>query len=243
MVTDFVSLDLETTGLNPKEDAIIEIGAVRFRDGKEDKVFQTLLNPGRIIPQRITELTGIAQKDIEEMPHFADIQKELLAFLGDDILMAHSVLFDYSFLKRAVVNNGGVSNKGSDTFEKQGIDTLKIARKFLPDLESRRLSFLCDRYNIPIKAHRAVEDARATGILYTKLAEEFLKDKPENAKDFMPVLLKYKVKKEGPATPAQKERLYKLLDKHKLKTEYDIGQLTKNEASRYLDRIYAEYGR
>jgi len=131
-------------------------------------------------------------------------------------------------------------------FEKRGIDTLKIARAFLPELESRSLEALCKYYNISLNAHRAEEDARATALLYGRLWEAFGDNEHAEAsknKIFQPYPLIYKIKKEGPATKAQKERLYRELDKHKIVPEYDVEHLTKNEASRYLDRILSEYGR
>ena len=246
MIKDFVSIDLETTGLLPKEDGIIELAAIRFRDGEECAVYHSYLNPGREIPQRITELTGITLEMVKEAPKFADVCSEVLEFVGDDVLMAHHISFDYAFLKRAVLN--GMSSKEAKVkgFEKKGIDTLKIARYFLPELESRSLGALCKHYNITIDAHRAEEDARATALLYMKMWEEFADAaEPEASKNkiFAPYQLIYKIKKEGPATRAQKERLYRELDKHKIVPEYDVERLTKNEASRYLDRILSEYGR
>lgn len=243
MMKDFISIDLETTGLDPKTDKIIEIAAIRYRDGKETDSFHTYINPGVKVPERITELTGITAAQVEDAPSFGEIMPELLAFLQDDILMAHHIIFDYSFLKRAVVNHNGVTNKGTDTFEKKGIDTLKIARKYYADLESRSLPALCKHFEIPLDAHRALADAKATADLYFSMANRILRERPECEPDFTPETLKYKVKKEGPATPAQKERLYKLIDKHKLEVDYAIESLTKNEASRYMDTILATYGR
>ncbi len=246
MIGDFVSIDLETTGLLYKEDGIIELAAVRFRDGKEEACFHTYINPGREIPERITELTGITSEKIKNAPTFQDICHEVLEFIGDDVLMAHHISFDYAFLKRAVVNyapSDWIKRKG---FEKKGVDTLKIARTFLPTLESRSLGALCKHYEIPLDAHKALEDARATARLYLKLWEEFGNEaEPEASmnKLFAPYQLIYKIKKECPATRAQKERLYRELDKHKIVPEYDVERLTKNEASRYLDRILSEYGR
>lgn len=246
MVKDFVSIDLETTGLLPKEDRIIELAAVRFRDGKETAVYHSYLNPGREVPQRITELTGITPDMVKEAPQFADVCTEVLEFIGDNVLMAHHISFDYAFLKRAVLNCMNSKEAKTKGFEKNGIDTLKIARYFLPDLESRSLGALCKHYNITIDAHKAEEDARATALLYMKMWEEFGDKVDSDAsknKLFAPYQLIYKIKKEGPATKAQKERLYRELDKHKIVPEYDVESLTKNEASRYLDRILSEYGR
>lgn len=142
------------------------------------------------------------------------------------------------FLKKAAVNE-------RLTFERQGIDTLKIARKYLQELESRRLEFLCRHYNISHNAHRALDDARATVALYRKLSEQFYeKEKEAGAKSlFCPKPLVYQAKRDTPLTIPQKEQLYKLLDKHKLIVDYEVESLTRSEASRKIDRILAEYGR
>ena len=246
MIRDFVSIDLETTGLLYKEDRIIELAAVRFRDGSESACCHTYVNPGRDVPERITELTGITPQMLQDAPGFEKVWQELLDFIGDDVLMAHHISFDYAFLKRAIINYAPPCLAKGNGFEKKGIDTLKIARAFLPQLESRSLGFLCGHYHIPLEAHRAEEDARATAQLYFKLWEEFGNDTDREAsmnKLFEPYSLIYKVKKEGPITRAQKERLYRELEKHKIVPEYDVERLTKNEASRYLDRILSEYGR
>lgn len=231
----YVCVDLETTGLNPKTDKIIEVGAVKVEGGKCVATFETFVNPGRMLSDRIIELTGILDTQLKNAPDMEEVLPDLLAFMGENILLGHSVLFDYSFIKKAAVN-------GRQTFEREGIDTLKIARKYLPDLESRSLDFLCRHYEIPHKAHRALEDARATCILYDKLWEDF-HEAEEAAKIFAPAKLIYQVKRETPITPAQKERLYKLIARHKLTTEYDLNKLTRNEASRYTDQIVAKYGR
>lgn len=227
----FTVIDLETTGLNPKTDKIIEVGAVRVRAGVVTEEFASLVNPGRKLEDRITELTGISDKELETAPYVEEVLPQLISFIGEDILVGHRVLFDFSFIKKAAANN-------KLTFEKKGIDTLKLARRFLPEAESKKLTFLCEYYGIPLKAHRAVEDARATAELYRKLAEAF----PEEDA-YQPIPLLYKVKKEGPITPKQKERLYQLLRQHKLIVDYDIDKLTKNEASRITDKILATYGR
>ncbi len=230
----YVCVDLETTGLNPKTDKIIEIGAVRVENGVRTEVFETFVNPACLLPQKITELTGITDDALKDAPEIADVLPDLMAFLREDVLLGHSVLFDYSFIKKAAVNN-------RIKFERQGIDTLKIARRFLPELESRSLDFLCGHYAIPHKAHRALADAEATCLLYDRLWESF--GGGEGAAVFAPVALLYQAKRETPATPAQKERLYKLIAKHKIVVEYELEKLTRSEASRYTDRILAKYGR
>lgn len=232
-VRDYLCVDLETTGLNPKLDKIIEIGAVRVRSGQIADTFASFVHPGKVLPEKISALTGITQSDLEEAPVIWEVMPHFLEFAGDLPLLGHGVLFDYSFLKRAAVNMGL-------PFERNAVDTLKLSRKFLSDLPSRRLSELCGYFEIPMQAHRALEDARATHLLYQKLAEAFGRE--ENAADFLPVPLQYKAKKEGPATRPQKERLRRLLNEHGLTPDYEIEMLTKNEASRLIDRILAAYG-
>ncbi|MDE7284176.1 MAG: 3'-5' exonuclease [Lachnospiraceae bacterium] len=233
MIDSYVCLDLETTGLDPKKDKIIEIGAVRVRDGEIDAMLETFINPGRALDGRITELTGIVDKQLEDAPDISEMLPELLDFIGDDVLLGHSVLFDYSFVKRAAVNE-------KFSFEKNGIDTLKLARKFLPDLESRSLEFLCRHFEIEHSAHRAIADAKATSVLYNRLAELYYNG---HEADFKPIPLKYNVKRETPVTIPQKNQLYKLLDRHKLKVDYNVEKLTRSEASRIIAQLLAEYGR
>jgi DNA polymerase-3 subunit alpha (Gram-positive type) len=110
----------------------------------------------------------------------------------------------------------------------------------LPDLESRKLGDLCNYYGIAHRAHRALEDAEASSGLYQKLAELFYKG---NEEAFMPRKLLFEAKKEMPVTKRQKERLYKLLDRHRITIEYQVDKLTKSEADRIMDQIVAKYGR
>ena len=229
-----MSVDLETTGLAPKLDKIIEIGAVRVRDGQIVGSFSEFVNPGRVLPEHITELTGISQKQVDTAETIEKVLPAFLEFAGDVPLVGHRISFDYAFLKRAAVNL-------RLDFERSGVDTLKLSRQFLEELPSRKLSALCEHFSIPIQAHRALEDARAAHILYEKLLELFGME-PDNAKAFEPVPMICKVKRESPATKAQKERLTKLLLLHQLTPDYDVEMLTKNEASRQIDRILAAYG-
>lgn len=238
MTDSYVCIDLETTGLNPKTDKIIEIGVVKVADNRVIEEWETFVNPGRMIGERITELTGIRDEQLEPAPTIEEVLPKLLEMVGDSVLLGHSVLFDYSFVKKAAVNQ-------RLSFEKDGIDTLKIARKYLANLESRSLPSLCKHYGISHNAHRALHDARATVELYGKLAEQFYdREEAEGKKSlFCPKRLCYQAKRDTPITIPQKEQLYKLVDKHKLIIDYEIDKLTRSEASRRIDRLLAEYGR
>ncbi len=232
MITSYISIDLETTGINPKLDKIIEIGAVKVIDGKAAGTFQSYVNPGRKLEQRIVELTGIHQEQVDQAPDISEVFPELELFMEDLPLLGHRILFDYSFLKKAAVNL-------KRPFEKQGIDTLRIARCFLPHLEHRTLPYLCKYYGISHNAHRAYADAQATSRLYEILCQEFYEKEP---KVFEPRQLVCKVKKDTPATKAQKEQLYRLLAQHKIEIAYDVEKLSKSETSRTIDKIRAAFG-
>lgn len=235
MIKDYVCLDLETTGLNPKVDKIIEIGAIRVKNGEIEESFQSFVNPGRLLPQKVISLTGICDEDLKSAPFIEDVVSSFLDFSKDYCLLGHSILFDYSFMKKAVLNSGNIKE-----YERMGVDTLKISRKYLPSLESRKLSYLCEYYGIGQKAHRAYEDALATHKLYQKLWEEF---GALGEEDFAPQKLIYNIKKETPVTMAQKEKLRELKKRYNIDYIYDLEHLTRNEASRLTDQIFATYGR
>lgn len=228
MTDTYVSIDLETTGLNPRRDKIIEIGVLKVERGEITDRFSTFVNPGRKLEERIVQLTGIRDEELEGAPYIEEVLPEALSFLGELPLLGHSVLFDFSFMKKAAVDQ-------RLSFEKNGLDTLRIARRYLADLEHRNLDYLCKYYGIPHQAHRALEDAEATHILYRKLAELFYGKEDEGL--FVPAPLHYQVKRDTPATKAQKEQLYSLLWQHRIVLNVDVERMTRSEASRFIDQI------
>lgn len=234
MITEYIALDLETTGLDPKKNKIIEIAAVHVKDGAVTERYQTLLNPGWRLPERITELTGITDEELLDAPVIGEKLEEFLEFVRGRVIVGHSVMFDYSFLKRAAVNQGLV-------FEARAVDTLKIARKYLADLPSRNLHALCLHYGIEHHAHRALADAEAAHELLVRMQEQFYQE--ETAEDFLPRELHYQAKRESPIMKTQKERLLRMLEQHKINPEYDVERLTRNEASRMIDKMILEYGK
>lgn len=229
MVNSYISIDLETTGLNPRIDKIIEIGAVKVVNGIVQETFNTFVNPGRRLEKRVIELTGIDDHMLEGAPGPEEVLPGLLCFLEDLPLLGHRILFDYSFLKKAAVNQ-------KLTLDKNGIDTLKIARRYLSGLEHRTLEYLCEHYEISHNAHRALGDALATHELYQILARDYFQEDGI----FQPQKLIYNVKRETPVTKAQKERLYRLLEQHRIEAEVDVDRLTRSEADRMMDRIRAK---
>jgi len=229
-INSYISIDLETTGLNPKLDRIIEIGAAKVVDGQIVDTFETLVNPGRKLEERITDLTGITDGDLTDKPYIEDVLPALFAFMEDELpLLGHSILFDFSFLKKAAVDR-------KLNFEKWGVDTLKIVRKYLPELPHRSLGYLCNFYRIPHQAHRALNDAEATHLLYQRLVSEFYKEEEDL---FDRHQLQFRVKRDTPVTIPQKEQLYRLMKQHNLTVDVDVERLTRSEASRLTDQLLA----
>ena len=223
-------LDLETTGLNPRTDKIIEIGALLVEDGEILDTFSTFVSPGRRLLSQTTEITGITDEMLEHAPVFADIAEKLLAFLGEHVLLGHSIISDYAFLKKALVNE---QPKGF-AFERNGLDTLKIARRFLPAEQKKALSALTAYFQIPHEPHRALADAQATFLLYEKLWDLYEEGAPSA---FTPFPLHYQIKREVPVMPKQIEQIRCLLEERGIPCDRDLSQLTKNKASRLADQI------
>lgn len=229
MTNSYISIDLETTGLNPKLDKIIEIGGVKVVNGKVTDTFSTFVNPGMKLKERVAELTGIRDEILAEAPTMDEVLPGLMAFLEELPLLGHRILFDYSFLKKAAVDR-------KLSFEKNGLDTLKIARRYLPQLEHRTLAYLCNYYGIGHTAHRALNDAMATHELYQILAKDHCAGQNDL---FCPQKLIFQVKRDTPITKSQKERLYRLLDQHKIVIDANVESMTRSEADRTIDRILA----
>ena len=160
-MNSIVALDIETTGLDPQKDAIIEIGAVRFNDSRIEDEWSSLINPGRKIPPFITQLTGINDHMVLEAPPIQRVLPELRHFVGDLSILGHNVGFDLSFLR-----NYGLfrANENQDTYE--------IASVLLPAAGRYNLGALGQLLNIPLPAsHRALDDARVTCAVYRSLYE------------------------------------------------------------------------
>lgn len=228
-------IDLEMTGLNARTEKIIEIGAGKIRDGKVVDTYEILLNPGRKLDEKTVQITGITDEMLIGRPTFTQIKNDFLEFIGEDILLGHNVIFDYSFLKKAIINE---SPKGT-RFEKKGIDTLKIARRFLPGEQKKQLTTLCEYYGIEYHAHRALDDALATFQLYEVLWEAYGEQGPDI---FEAKPLIYQVKKESPVMAKQIEQITRLTQQYGIECPYELEKMTKNEASRYIDKLKSRFG-
>lgn len=234
MINDYIAVDVETTGLNPARDRLLEIGAIKVCRGKPAETYGVLINTGMPVPARIQELTGITDEMQKTGKKAGEAIREFLEFRGALPVVGHNVSFDFGFLKQAAAD-GGFS------FETEALDTLKIARKVLPGLPSKTLGAMCSYYGIdPGNAHRALDDARSAHGLLQKMWEQFGQAEPEA---FTLQALSYTAKKQSPITKSQKGYLNDLVKYHKIEMDIQVEDLTKSEASRMIDRIILQYGK
>jgi len=162
MAKTYVALDLETTGLDPMRDAIIEIGALRFEGERQVEKFSTFVNPGRKIPPFVTELTGITDRDVESAPGIRRILPDLAYFVGRDPVVGHNIGFDLSFLRQ---HNTLQGQSSIDTFELAGILVPHAGRYSLANLV-REMAI-----DLPEQTHRALDDAVMAHALFIALLE------------------------------------------------------------------------
>ncbi len=163
-MSSIVALDIETTGLDPRRDAIIEIGAVRFNSRRIEEEWSTLINPGRAIPPFITRLTGITEGMVMGAPGLPDVMAELRDFVADLPILGHNVNFDVGFFR--------ARNMFQDN---ELLDTYDLASVLLPSAGRYNLSALAQYLGIPVPdAHRALADAHTTYGIFTRLQEKAL---------------------------------------------------------------------
>jgi predicted DnaQ family exonuclease/DinG family helicase len=160
-----IAFDVETTGLDPKSEDVIQFSAVKFENGEKTDELNYFCNPNKPIPDFIVELTRIDDSMVENEPHFSERKEVILDFFGDAPLIAHNARFDVSFLEE----------KFGDALSNPIIDTLDIARIFLYWLPDRKLETLSAHFDLETEgAHRADVDTRNTGRLFFKLLEIML---------------------------------------------------------------------
>lgn len=166
----FCVIDLETTGGNPETEKIIEIGMIKIENRKIAEERSFLVNPQKDIPDFVQKLTGIRKADVEHSPKIEEVIDEILEFIGDAILVAHNTSFDIPFL------NGVLKKLQRPTLDNKVICTNIMTKYMIPDIMSSNLNYMSQIFNIHhSQAHRAIEDARATGMLLLKYMDIFEK--------------------------------------------------------------------
>ena len=177
--SSFVVLDFETTGFSPNYHEIIEIGACKVVNGEILDSFSSFVNPRREISKKTTNLTTITNDDVRKAPFIEDILPKFMEFCKGSILVAHNAEFDsnhlYHNLRRLNMYNGKIPF----------IDTLGVARaRYNKKLKKFGLEDLCKMFGVSLdQHHRAIDDAKATALIFIKMLNDFFNDNITNYKD------------------------------------------------------------
>lgn len=159
IMSDYICIDIETTGLSPEYNEIIEIAALRIRSGEVVDRFSSLVKPEDMtqVDQYITDLTGISPSMLLDAPAIGKVLLSFRAFIGNDILVGHNVSFDVNFIYDACCACN------LPVFSNDYVDTMRLSRKLFPDFANHKLKTLAKEFGIPQSMfHRAEADTETT---------------------------------------------------------------------------------
>ena len=171
-VDDYVLVDIETTGLSPRTDEIIEIGAIKVKENKIIDKYDSLIRIDRPLNPFITNLTGITNEMLQKGKDSMQVLEEFMDFTGQNIIIGHNVNFDINFIydKCEIYLDS--------YFKNDFIDTMRIAKKIMPNCRNYKLGTLAEMFNVDYKnAHRGLKDVEITYEVYNKLKEYAKGDK------------------------------------------------------------------
>ena len=193
--TTYVVFDTETTGFNAAGgDQMIEIGAVKLKDGEIIDRFDELINPGYHIPDHISELTCITDDMVKDSDTEEEVTKRFLSWVGDCPLVAHNAKFDISFVSMAMKKY----NLGE--FNYTVLDTLELSHILDQAYARHSLSALVKRYNVPWEEdahHRADYDAEGTAYVFAKMLQKLIAQNYDTIRDLERLIPKDEIHKFG----------------------------------------------
>ena len=225
MISDYIAIDLETTGIRLSKDKIIEVGLLKVKDSHIIDTFSCVINPDMQVDDKILELTKISKNELENAKRIHEVINHIVDFCEEYVLLGHNTIFDYSFVKKE-------ANRAGLEFEKRGIDTYKLCKKVLPDNVRKNLTDACNYFGIERKnSHRAFSDAYYTHVLFQEIIKNF------KTLEISSEAMKVKIKKFVPIRKRTKEDLQKLLNCHRIGCKVNIDLLSESEAKRMMDKI------
>lgn len=225
MISDYIAIDLETTGIRLSKDKIIEVGLLKVKDSHIIDTFSCVINPDMQVDDKILELTKISKNELENAKRIHEVINHIVDFCEGYVLLGHNTIFDYSFIKKE-------ANRAGLEFEKRGIDTYKLCKKVLPENVRKNLTDACSYFGIERKnSHRAFSDAFYTHVLFQEIIKNF------KTLEIGPEAMKVKIKKFVPIRKRTKEDLQKLLNCHRIGCKVNIDLLSESEAKRMMDKI------
>lgn len=154
----FVAIDVETTGLSPSCNELIEISAIKYQGTEKIDTFSTLVKPKAMIPYHITGITGITNDMVKNAPQVEEVMPSLIKFVGEYPIVAHNAQFDYKFIQ----------NYSGNSFSKnQVIDTVQVGRRLYPELQNHKLGTIAKHIGITEEGfHRAEFDCECCAKIY-----------------------------------------------------------------------------
>lgn len=225
IISDYIAIDLETTGIRLSKDKIIEVGLLKVKDSHIIDTFSCVINPDIQVDDKILELTKISKNELENAKRIHEVINHIVDFCEEYVLLGHNTIFDYSFVKKE-------ANRAGLEFEKRGIDTYKLCKKVLPENVRKNLTEACNYFGIERKnSHRAFSDAYYTHVLFQEIIKKF------KTLEISSEAMKVKIKKFVPIRKRTKEDLQKLLNCHRIGCKVNIDLLSESEAKRMMDKI------
>lgn len=225
IISDYIAIDLETTGIRLSKDKIIEVGLLKVKDSHIIDTFSCVINPDMQVDDKILELTKISKNELENAKRIHEVINHIVDFCEEYVLLGHNTIFDYSFVKKE-------ANRAGLEFEKRGIDTYKLCKRVLPDNVRKNLTDACNYFGIERKnSHRAFSDAYYTHVLFQEIIKNF------KTLEISSEAMKVKIKKFVPIRKRTKEDLQKLLNCHRIGCKVNIDLLSESEAKRMMDKI------
>ncbi len=174
---EFVVFDIETTGLKKETDKIIEIGAVKLKNGQKTDEFSALINPGRRLTEEITKLTGITDEDLADKPSEDVVVPQFIDFCRDAVIVGHNVGFDIGFIRKFAVEHGIF-------LDNTVIDTMGLSQLLFGKLKNHKLDTVCSHLGVSLhNHHRAVDDATATAGIFSEMTKLLEKRGVSSVKD------------------------------------------------------------
>ncbi len=165
-----IVLDVETTGLDYTKERMVEFAAIRLENGKIKERFETLINPQQHIRKSSMAIHGITEEDVKDAPTEAEVMPAILEFIGDNPIVAHNAIFDYSFINEASIRTTG------KPITNIRIDSQMMFKEVYPELESCGLESLMNKFNVEFSTrHRAMADTEGLALAYPELKKLYEK--------------------------------------------------------------------
>ena len=241
----FVVFDVETTGLSAVYDTIIELAAVKVKDGEIIDRFESFANPHHRLSATTINLTGITDDMVQNAPDVGEVIQRFHEWVGDAVLVAHNASFDMGFL------NVGYKNIGLEKAKNPVIDTLELGRFLYPEMKNHRLNTLTKKFDIELtQHHRAIYDAEATGYLLLKMLKDALEKGIEYHDEFNDNMGKGNAYQRArpyhctllAQTEAGLKNLFKLISISHIEYFYRVPRLPRSVLQKYREGILVGSG-